>query len=69
MDQLKGYFARHPLENPANYRGTAFDPIGAARHRHDLRAWRERRGVPPHGGAAAQGRARGATNRLIADTP
>jgi len=42
MNELSSYFARHPLENPANYLGTDFDPAGAAAYRLRLRGWKER---------------------------
>jgi hypothetical protein len=42
MNELSSYFARHPLENPANYLGTDFDPAGAAAYRLRLRSWKER---------------------------
>ncbi|MDH6594995.1 hypothetical protein M2165_004884 [Variovorax sp. TBS-050B] len=42
MNELNSYFARHPLENPANYLGTEFDPAGAAAYRLRLRSWKER---------------------------
>ena len=41
MNDLSSYFARHPLENPANYLGTEFDPSGAAAYRTRLRGWKE----------------------------
>jgi hypothetical protein len=42
MNELNSYFARHPLENPANYLGTDFDPAGAAAYRLRLHGWKER---------------------------
>jgi hypothetical protein len=45
MDDLSGYYAQHPLENPANYLGTKFDPEGAAAYRESLQRWREARRV------------------------
>jgi|GEM_PF-3854567 len=39
---LSSYFARYPLENPANYLGTDFDPAGAAAYRLRLRHWKQR---------------------------
>ena len=42
MNELSSYFACHPLENPANYLGTDFDPAGAAAYRLRLRGWKER---------------------------
>jgi hypothetical protein len=41
MNELSRYFAHHPLENPANYLGTDFDPTGAAAYRLRLRSWKE----------------------------
>ncbi|WP_157634488.1 hypothetical protein [Variovorax sp. Root318D1] len=41
MNELSSYFASHPLENPANYLGTDFDPTGAAAYRLRLRSWKE----------------------------
>jgi len=43
MNELSSYFARYPLENPANYLGTDFDPAGAAAYRLRLLGWKERR--------------------------
>jgi hypothetical protein len=42
MNELSSYFAHHPLENPANYLGTDFDPTAAAAYRLRLRSWKER---------------------------
>jgi hypothetical protein len=41
MNELSRYFAHHPLENPANYLGTDFDPAGAAAYRLRLQTWQE----------------------------
>jgi hypothetical protein len=58
MNELSSYFARHPLENPANYLGTDFDPAGAAAYRLRLRGWKERHRAQrraAHGGPGPSG--------------
>jgi len=57
MNELSNYFVRFPLENPANYLGTDFDPAGAATYRLHLRVWKERRRAGmPAGGPSSRGR-------------
>ncbi len=67
MNELSRYFVHHPLENPANYLGTDFDPAGAAAYRLRLRAWQENYRARLHAGqerplsgaASPQGRPHG----------
>ena len=55
MNELSSYFARHPLEDPANYLGTDFDPAGAAAYRLRLRGWKECHRAQMGASAAATG--------------
>lgn len=55
MNELSSYFARYPLENPANYLGTDFDPAGAAAYRLRLRGWKERYRTRMRAASAAAG--------------
>ena len=60
MNELSNYFVRFPLENPANYLGTDFDPAGAAAYRLRLRVWKERHGAGvPAAFASSRGRRHG----------
>ena len=42
MNDLTRYLATHPHEDPRNFVGTRFDPVGATAYRQRLRAWKER---------------------------
>ncbi|WP_157609130.1 hypothetical protein [Variovorax sp. Root411] len=62
MNNEPNYFSHHPLEDPANFRGTEFDPAGAELYRRRLHDWKQR----------YRARCRGAQQQehsLIADTP
>ena len=40
QDELSDYFRRYPLENPASYVGTRYDPAAAAAWHAERTAWR-----------------------------